>query len=163
MPLPARHSCYQQSEPSRGCAAATSSVAVGLWPKAVNAVLAALPGLMYLANRQFRFEERSKWWFEKFYVIEGWYRGLVRERRDEAEISKELTLQSLKELGWTKARELAKLAHAWGQDFDCAPWVHKARAMPREEFEREVEKELTGRETEPFELMYSSSTRARFP
>jgi hypothetical protein len=65
-----------------------------MWPKAVNAVLAALPGVMYLANRQFRFEERSKWWFEKFYVVEGLYRGIVRERRDEAEISKELTLQS---------------------------------------------------------------------
>ena len=75
-------------------AVATLSVAVGWWPKPVNAVLAALPGLMYLANRQFRFEERSKWWFEKFYVIEGLYRGLVRERRDEAEVSKELTLQS---------------------------------------------------------------------
>ena|SRR5579875_473556 len=75
-------------------AVATLSVAVGMWPKAVNAVLAALPGLMYLTNRQFRFEERSKWWFEKFYVIEGLYRGLVRERRDEVEVSKELTLQS---------------------------------------------------------------------
>ena len=75
-------------------AVATLSVAVGLWPKAVNAVLAALPGVMYLANRQFRFEERSKWWFEKFYGIESLYRGLVREGRDEAEISKELTLQS---------------------------------------------------------------------
>jgi hypothetical protein len=75
-------------------AVATLSVAAELWPKAVNAVLAALPGAMYLVNRQFRFEERSKWWFEKFYVIEGLYRGLVRERRDEAEISKELTLQS---------------------------------------------------------------------
>ena len=73
---------------------ATFSVAVGLWPKAVNAVLAALPGFMYLINRQFRFEERSKWWFEKFYVIESLYRGLVREGRDEAEISKELTAQS---------------------------------------------------------------------
>jgi len=62
--------------------------------------------------------------------------------------------RELRELGWTKARELAKLARARGQDFDCAPWVHKARSMPREEFEREVEKELTGRETEPFELMY---------
>jgi len=75
-------------------AVATLSVAVELWPKAVNAVLAALPGAMYLVNRQFRFEERSKWWFEKFYLIEGLYRGIVRERRDEAEISRELTLQS---------------------------------------------------------------------
>jgi hypothetical protein len=75
-------------------ALATLSVAVEMWPKAVNAVLASLPGVMYLVNRQFRFEERSKWWFEKFYIIEGLYRGIVRERRDEAEISKELTLQS---------------------------------------------------------------------
>jgi hypothetical protein len=74
--------------------AATLSVAVGMWPKTVNAILAALPGILYLTNRQFRFEERSKWWFEKFYGIEGLYRGLVREHRDEAEISKELTLQS---------------------------------------------------------------------
>ena len=75
-------------------AVASLSVAVNIWPKTVTAVLAALPGVMYLVNRQFRFEERSKWWFEKFYVIEGLYRGIVREKRDEAEISKELTLQS---------------------------------------------------------------------
>jgi hypothetical protein len=77
-----------------GSAVATFSVAVDMWPKAVNAVLAALPGIMYLANRQFRFEERSRWWFEKFYVIEGLYRGIVRENRTEAEVSKELTLKS---------------------------------------------------------------------
>ena len=76
-------------------AVATVSVAIGMWPKTINAVLAALPGLMYLTNRQFRFEERSKWWFEKFYVIESLYRGLVREGRDESEISKELTRQSM--------------------------------------------------------------------
>jgi hypothetical protein len=75
-------------------AIATLSVAAEIWPKAVNAVLAALPGAMYLVNRQFRFEERSKWWFEKFYVIESLYRGIVREKRDEGEISRELTLQS---------------------------------------------------------------------
>ena len=71
--------------------------------------------------------------------------------------------RELKELGWTKARELAKLARTRGQDFDCAPWVHKARAMPREEFEREVEKELTGHETEPFELMYFKLYQSQVP
>jgi hypothetical protein len=50
-------------------------------------------------------------------------------------------------------RELAKLARAEGQAFDCAPWVHKARQLPKEEFKREVEKELTGRETEPWEII----------
>ena len=77
-----------------GSAAAAFSVAVGMWPKAVNAVLAALPGTIYLVNRQFRFEERSKWWFEKFYIIEGLYRGLVWEKKDPADISRELTCQS---------------------------------------------------------------------
>jgi len=32
--------------------------------------------------------------------------------------------------------------------------VHKARELPREEFEREVEKHLTGKESEPWELIY---------
>ncbi|HYB76755.1 MAG TPA: hypothetical protein VEE85_01010 [Candidatus Bathyarchaeia archaeon] len=60
----------------------------------------------------------------------------------------------LKEIGWTKGRELAKLARRDGQHFDCAPWVHKARQMPREDFRREVEKELTGKNEEPSELIY---------
>ena len=42
-------------------------------------------------------------------------------------------------MGWTKARELVKVARREGQNFDCAPWVHKARELPREEFKREVE------------------------
>ena len=40
------------------------------------------------------------------------------------------------------------------QDFDCATWLHKATALPKEEFKGEVEKHLTGRETEPWELIY---------
>ena len=34
--------------------------------------------------------------------------------------------KDLKEIGWTKGRELAKLARRDGQHFDSAPWVHKA-------------------------------------
>jgi hypothetical protein len=41
-----------------------------------------------------------------------------------------------------------------GQRFDCAPWVHKASAMLREDFKREVERHLTGQETEPHEILY---------
>jgi hypothetical protein len=75
-------------------ALAALSVALEIYPKSINAALAAFPGAIYLVNRQFRFEERSRWWFEKFYVIEGLHRGLVREKRSEAEISRELTIQS---------------------------------------------------------------------
>jgi hypothetical protein len=71
--------------------------------------------------------------------------------------------KELKQVGWTKGRELAKLARAEGQRFNCAPWVHKARTMPREKFKREVEKELTGRETEPHEIIYFKVYKSQIP
>jgi len=46
--------------------------------------------------------------------------------------------KDLKEIAWTRGRELAKLARAEGQRFDCALWVHKARSLPRKAFAREV-------------------------
>jgi hypothetical protein len=62
--------------------------------------------------------------------------------------------QQLREIGWTKARELAKVARREGQRFESAPWVHKAQELPKEEFKREVERHLTGRNTEASELLY---------
>src|ERR1700683_2137231 len=62
--------------------------------------------------------------------------------------------KELKEVGWTKGLELAKIARRDGQHFDCATWLHKARELPKEDFRREVERELTGREEEPSELIY---------
>jgi hypothetical protein len=66
-------------------------------------------------------------------------------------------------MGWTKARELVKVARREGQSFDCAPWVHKARELPREEFKREVEKYLTGQETEPWEIIYFKLYKSQLP
>lgn len=71
--------------------------------------------------------------------------------------------KDLKSVGWTKGVELAKLARAEGQRFDCATWMHKAREMPKEEFKREVEKELTGRETEPHEIIYFKLYQSQIP
>jgi len=71
--------------------------------------------------------------------------------------------KDLKEIGWTKGRELAKLARAEGQHFDCAPWVHKARSMPREGFRRAVEKELTGKDEEPYDLIYFKVYKSQMP
>ena len=70
---------------------------------------------------------------------------------------------TLKQIGWTKARELAKVARREGQRFDCAPWVHKAGALPREEFKREVERHLTGRDTEPHEILYFKVYKSQLP
>jgi hypothetical protein len=71
--------------------------------------------------------------------------------------------KQLKEVGWTKALELTKLARRDGQHFDCATWLHKAREMPKEAFQQEVEKELTGRETEPWEIIYFKLYRSQMP
>ena len=71
--------------------------------------------------------------------------------------------RKLKEVGWTKGLELAKLARAEGQRFDCATWLHKAREMPKEQFKLEVEKELTGRETEPWEIIYFKLYKSQIP
>ena len=64
------------------------------------------------------------------------------------------THHELREVGWTKAAELAKVARRDGQKFDCATWLHKAQELPKEEFKREVERHLTGKETEPWEMLY---------
>jgi hypothetical protein len=71
--------------------------------------------------------------------------------------------KELKEVGWTKALELAKLARRHGHDFDCATWLHKARQMPKEDFKKEVERELTGRETEPWEIIYFKLYQSQMP
>jgi len=60
----------------------------------------------------------------------------------------------LREMGWTKARELAKVARKDGAEFACAPWVHKAKELPKEQFRREVERHLTGKEMEAWEILY---------
>ncbi len=71
--------------------------------------------------------------------------------------------KELKQVGWTKGLELAKVARRDGDDFDCATWLHRAREMPKQEFKREVEKELTGQETEPWEIVYFKLYKSQIP
>ena len=49
----------------------------------------------------------------------------------------------LREVGVSKAAEMAKVARRDGKDFDCANWLHKASELPTLEFKREVERHLT--------------------
>ena len=60
----------------------------------------------------------------------------------------------LKQLGWSKAVELARVARRDGHEFDSATWLHKARELPKEEFKHEVLKHLTGKDTERHEILY---------
>jgi hypothetical protein len=41
--------------------------------------------------------------------------------------------------------------------------LHKARELPKEEFKREVSKHLTGKETEPWEILYFKAYKSQLP
>jgi hypothetical protein len=60
----------------------------------------------------------------------------------------------LRQVGWSKAVELTRIARKDGECFDSATWLHKAKNLSKEGFKGEVERHLTGKETEPFELLY---------
>ena len=62
--------------------------------------------------------------------------------------------QQLREVGWSKAIELVKVVRKDGEEFDCATWLHKANQLPKEGFKNEVERHLSGKESEPWELLY---------
>jgi hypothetical protein len=69
----------------------------------------------------------------------------------------------LKELGWTKGLELAKLARKEKKAFKSAIWLHKARELKADELRVAVEKELTGKETEPWEIVYFKLYQSQIP
>jgi hypothetical protein len=71
--------------------------------------------------------------------------------------------KNLKDVGWTKGLELAKLARRDRQHFDCATWLHKARELPKEEFKRAVKKERNGKDTEPWEIIYFKVYKSQIP
>ena len=71
--------------------------------------------------------------------------------------------RELKAIGWTKGLELAKLARRDGQRFESAIWLHRAREMQTEDFKREVEKELSGKEEEPWEIIYFKVYKSQIP
>lgn len=71
--------------------------------------------------------------------------------------------KQLKEVGWTKGLELAKLARKKRQNFDCAIWLHRAREMTTDQFRLEIARALTGQETEPWEIVYFKLYRGQIP
>jgi len=71
--------------------------------------------------------------------------------------------QQLREVGWSKATELVKVARRDGGEFDCATWLHKAKELPKEGFKRAVESHLTGKETEPWEIIYFKFYKSQLP
>ena len=41
--------------------------------------------------------------------------------------------------------------------------MHKAKELPREQLKREVERHLTGKETEPWEILYFKVYKSQLP
>ena len=70
--------------------------------------------------------------------------------------------KELKQVGWSKAAEIAKVARRDGEHFNCANWLHKAKEMPMQQFKDEVEQYLTG-DSEPSELIYFKVYRSQMP
>jgi hypothetical protein len=69
----------------------------------------------------------------------------------------------LQKVGWSKAAELVKVARKDREEFDCATWLHKAKEMPKEGFKCAVERHLTGKETEPWEIIYFKLYKGQIP
>src|SRR6266487_902963 len=98
----------------------------------------------YLARR---FPESRR----KAYYLMSIHEQLPRQLRNE-----------LKQVGWSKAAELAKVARREREQFKSADWLHKARSMPHQQFKEEVEKYLTG-DSEASELIYFKLYKSQVP
>ena len=55
------------------------------------------------------------------------------------------------------------MARRDGQEFDCATWLHNARSLPKDQFKHEAERELKGRETEQWEIIYVKLYKTQTP
>jgi hypothetical protein len=71
--------------------------------------------------------------------------------------------KDLSKIGWSKAAELVKVARSERQGFDCATWLHNAQNMPKEQFRHEVEKHLTGKDSEPSDIIYFKLYKSQVP
>src|SRR5665811_376343 len=96
---------------------------------------------------QRRFPESRR----KAYYLMSIHEQLPRQVRNE-----------LKQVGWSKAAELAKVARRDQEHFESATWLHKARGMPKQQFKEEVEKYLTGA-SEASELIYFKVYKSQLP
>jgi hypothetical protein len=117
-------------------------------------------------------EVRSKqyWRLEKLNSFDEFLEKRFPESRRKAyylmaiqENLKRIPKQQLREVGWSKAAELVKVVRRDGEDFDCATWLHKAKELPKESFKTEVERHLTGKVTEPWEIIYFKLFKSQIP
>ena len=71
--------------------------------------------------------------------------------------------KDLPEIGWAKAVELVKVARSDRDRFDSGAWLRKAHELPKEQFQHEVEKHLTGKDTELSDVIYFKLYKSQIP
>jgi hypothetical protein len=76
---------------------------------------------------------------------------------------RQIPTEEIEVLGWSKALELAKVARNQGRSFSSATWLHRAKECTKQEFKEEVYKHLTGREYEPYEMVYFKLFESQLP
>jgi hypothetical protein len=76
---------------------------------------------------------------------------------------KQIPTPEIEELGWSKALELAKVARSAGRGFDCATWLHRAKESTKEELKETVHKYFTGKDYEPYEMVYFKLYESQLP
>jgi hypothetical protein len=55
------------------------------------------------------------------------------------------------------------VARRESEDFDCATWSHKGNAMPKKGLKVEVQRYLTGKDSEPWEIIYFKLYKSQLP
>ena len=110
------------------------------------------------AGQYWRLEEQKC--FDEF--LEARFPGSRRKAYYLMSIHEHIPPKARKELakvGWTKGLELAKLGRKDRQQFDCATWLHKARQLSKEDFQQAVERELTGKISERWEIVLQTVSK----
>jgi hypothetical protein len=72
-------------------AVATIAVGTGSLTKEINATLAAISGIITTVLRTFRFEDRARWWWTKYYKFHQMVNALRHEGAAEKDISQEMS------------------------------------------------------------------------
>jgi len=71
--------------------------------------------------------------------------------------------RELKAVGWTKGLELAKIARREGRPSIVQPGCTRPARCPRSSLSRKWRRKLTGKETEPWEIIYFKLYKSQIP
>ena len=76
---------------------------------------------------------------------------------------RQIPIEEISSLGWSKALELAKIARRQGRKFECATWLHTAKQSSKEELQQKVHRYFTGKNFEPYEMVCFKIYESQLP